>query len=118
MFRNGIYKVCYGPASIDDGPLEDALAVMRNGRLIGSDRHGCVFVGEPMCGVGPHETIRIQLTIPPGGELVTGFRAGQHGATLHLRGQFDPTLNVQTSMIDIEGERIALHVSYLGPLPD
>ncbi len=118
MFRNGIYKICYGLPSDTGGLEEHALAVLRDGKLIGSDRHGSVFVGEPVCSTGPLESFRIQLTIPPGGELITGYRAGPQGSILSLRGQFDPTLNIQTSRVDVAGGQVELRVAYLGPLPE
>lgn len=118
MFRNGIYKISYGLPSDEAGLEENAIAVLRAGRLIGSDRHGAVFTGEPMCCTGPLETIRIQLTLPPGAELVTGYKAGPLGSILNLRGQFDPALNVQTAMIEVAGQKIEVNVAYLGPVPE
>ena len=60
MFRNGIYKISYGLLSDGTEATEHAIAVLRGGRLIGSDRHGAVFNGEPLCSAGPLENIRIQ----------------------------------------------------------
>ena len=122
MFRNGIYKISYcqpvADRDIDWSLSEHALAVMRESKLIGADRHGAVFVGEPIHSSEALETIRVQLTVPPGGELVNGARVGPQGASITLRGQFDPTLVIQTTHIDLEGVNIALCVQYLGPLPE
>lgn len=122
MFRNGIYKITYGePASgstAEWSSRDHALAVMREGKLIGADRYGAVFVGEPVLSSGPLEAIRIQLTIPPGGELVNGFRAGPQGASMTLRSQFDPAKDDQSTIVDFAGADVALRVQYLGPLPE
>lgn len=118
MFRNGIYKVSYRSA-LDPGSFpQDALALMRNGKIIGADRHGGVFTGEPRCGPGDLETLKLDFGVPPGGELVTGYVAGSNGATIDILGRFDPRLDQQTSMIDIGGAPVEVSVAYLGPLPE
>lgn len=118
MFRNGIYKIYYRDPLDQNGPYEDALAVMRDGKIIGADRHGGVFNGEPRCALGLLETLHVELTVPPGGELVTGWVAGAAGASLAIRGRLDPVRDHQSAVVDIGGEAVEVVVSYLGPLPD
>ena len=54
MFRNGVYKVCYRSPLDEPGFHDHALAVMRDGKIIGSDRMGGVFnrgrTLRPTCG--------------------------------------------------------------------
>ncbi|MEQ1671527.1 MAG: hypothetical protein ABL893_11765 [Hyphomicrobium sp.] len=117
MFRNGIYKVSYRSKDDPSSFPQDALALMRNGKIIGADRHGGVFTGEPVCGGGPLESLKLNFTLPPGGELVTGYVAGAGGACLDLNGRFDPALDRQTATVEICGAPVEVVVTYLGPLP-
>jgi hypothetical protein len=118
MFRNGIYKIFYRDPADEDGSFEDALAVVRNGKVIGADRYGGVFTGEPRCALGLLETLKLQLNMPPGGELVTGYVAGPSGVSLDIIGRLDPMRDNQTAVVEIGGEPVELVVSYLGPLPE
>jgi hypothetical protein len=122
MFRNGIYKIDYRNPLEDGGACDDALVVVRDGKIIGADRHGGIYTGEPRCFAasknGPEESIALQLTAPPGGELINGITAGPAGASFELTGRFDPALDRQTTVIDVGGAPIELVVSYLGPLPE
>lgn len=121
MFRNGIYRIDYRNPLDHEAPGDDALVVMRDGRMIGSDRYGGVFSGaarrSPLPPLGPKETIGVQMTVPPGGSLVTGHKAGPTGATIDILGRLDPALDHQTATIDVAGHPVELRVSYLGPLP-
>ena len=118
MFRNGIYKVCYRSPMDDDGFAEDALAIFRGGKIIGSDRHGGVFVGGPGRRSADGEDVSVELTVPPGGELVTGMIAGPAGATLTINGCFDPCKLGQFAVVDVGGAPVEIQLSYLGPLPE
>ena len=122
MFRNGIYKIDYRNPREDNGPHDDALIVVRDGRIIGADRHGGIYTGEPRRSNGSRdgskESIALQMTAPPGGELINGISTGPAGALFELLGRFDPTLDRQTVVIDVGGAPIELVVTYLGPLPD
>lgn len=117
MFRNGIYRVDYRNPNDESGPRDDALVVFRDGKIIGADRHGGVYAGSQQGAGAQLETIGLHLTVPPGGELVTGFVAGAEGATFNILSRLDPTLDRQTATIDLAGCAVELSVSYLGPLP-
>ena len=116
MFRNGIYKVGYRSPLHDEGSGENGFAIMRDGFIIGSDRLGAVFTGGP--GLGGCECVTVKLTVPPGGELITGFRAGPAGATLKVLTQLDPEKLSQTAIVEVAGEPVEIQVSYLGPVPE
>jgi hypothetical protein len=118
MFRNGIYKVCYRSPHDDDDFSEHALAVLRDGQIIGSDRLGGVFTGAPRCGSAADDCISVDLTVPPGGELVNGFVAGPAGATIQIKTRLDPEKIAQVAVIDVAGEPVEIQLIYLGPLPE
>jgi hypothetical protein len=121
MFRNGIYKVCYRSLLHDEGTGEHSYASVRDGHIIGSDRLGAVFAGTGLsggAGDGRDDVFDIELTIPPGGELITGLVAGPCGATLKLQSRLDPGKLSQFAVVDVAGSQVEIMVSYLGPLPE
>lgn len=120
MFRNGIYRIDYRNPLDNDAPGDDALVVVRDGRMIGSDRYGGVFSGtarRSLASFSRKETVGVQMTVPPGGALVTGRNAGPSGATIDIFGRLDPQLDHQTTTVDVAGHPVELRISYLGPLP-
>ena len=118
MLRDGVYRIYY--RSLDDpvfGP-EHALAVMREGSVIGSDPCGGVFTSLDGVDIDDPDIVRLRLTIPPCGELITGYLAGSDGATIEISGCFNPLASTQRSIIDVAGDPVEIEVLYLGPLPD
>jgi hypothetical protein len=117
MFRNGIYKVCYRSLQHDEGTGEHAYAIVRDGHIIGSDRLGAVFGGNGHMG-SSGAGVDIELTVPPGGELITGLVAGPLGASLKIQSKLDPEKLSQFAIVDVAGSPVEIMVSYLGPLPE
>lgn len=118
MFRNGVYKVCYRSPLDEPGFHDHALAVMRDGKIIGSDRMGGVFTGEERCAPRAGDSVSVKFTVPPGGELITGFVAGPKGANVKIKTPLDPEKLAQFAVIDVAGEPVEVEVIYLGPLPE
>jgi hypothetical protein len=118
MFRNGIYRVGYRSPDHNLGSSEHALAVVRDGNIIGSDQLGAVFTGET--GIWPtgDDDVAIELTVPPWGELINGFVAGPTGAKVKIRSRVDSAKTSQTFVVDVAGQPVEVELSYLGPLPD
>jgi hypothetical protein len=118
MFRNGIYKVFYrGPLDGCDFS-EHALAVLRDGHIIGADRLGGVFTGSPGMTATSCDSFNIELNVPPGGELVTGLVAGPAGATIKIKTRLDPEKIAQFVTIDVAGEPVEIELIYMGPIPE
>lgn len=118
MFRNGIYKIGYRSPNDDTGSGEHALAVLRDGRILGSDRLGAFFTGETGLWPTGEDDVAIELTVPPFGELINGFIAGPAGAKVKIRSRLDPAKTSQTFVADVAGQPVEVELSYLGPLPD
>ncbi len=118
MFRNGIYKIAYYSPGQQEFAADHALAVMRDGRFIGSDPLGGFYTGSSACGPSYLDVMTIELTMPPGGELVTGLIAGPSGATIKVRAELDASLNTQCAIVDVAGMPVHLQVTYLGPIPE
>lgn len=117
MFRNGIYRIDYRDTHDGSGPSDDALFVVRDGSIIGADRHGGVYSASQRQTVEALEGVRVQMTVPPGGALVTGKVAGGDGEHIDIATRLDATQNFQTATIDVAGRPVEISVSYLGPLP-
>ena len=116
--RDGVYRVYYRDLSDPLFGPEHALAVKRDGVVIGSDPCGGVFTSLDVTASDDPGTVRLRLTIPPRGELVTGYLAGSEGATIEISSRLSPTAATQRSMIDIDGDPVEIEVMYLGPLPE
>ena len=95
------------------------LAVLREGKVLGSDPLGAVFTGtyefDPARQLNK---VRLRLDVPADGVLVTGFSAGPSGATLDIVGAFAGTSAETTAFIQIAGAPVGVQIRYLGPLPN
>ncbi|MGQ0455940.1 MAG: hypothetical protein ACT4OU_02635 [Hyphomicrobium sp.] len=118
MVRDGLYKIVYPVSEQPLREFDEALAIVRRGRIFASDRHGGVYRGY---GAAPAEgqACRVALTaeVPAGGELVTGFDGGGDGALTAIFGDLDPCARRQHAVIHVAGAPLEIDVSYLGPLP-
>lgn len=120
MMDEGLYNLEYrrgGGRCDDEGG--SALAALRNGKILGSDRWGGVFMGsyeyDP---VTERNSVHLRLSVPPEGRLVTGFAAGPEGATLDVVGSFERAAPVTKAQALVAGEPIEVTMTYLGPLPN
>lgn len=117
-FRNGVYKILYDDGSPGSAG-EHALVVMRDGSFLGSDPNGGVFSGtvEDINNTAPG-SVSATLTVPPLGELVTGFRAGGAWAKVAVSGHLEANKLLQEAVVEIDGVPLAITLCYMGPLPD
>lgn len=118
MFRDGIYQVVCCTIGHADRVCDHFVASVRDGRILGSDGHGGLYLGHDGSTAQDYAA-RIQMTvqIPPDGVLITGLIAGPEGATLPLTGLLDASADRQKSIVNIAGEAVEIEVAYLGPLP-
>ena len=117
----GLYNVDYRTARVTDGAAGNgsALAVLRNGKILGSDRWGAVFMGSyEFDPVSETNAVHLRLHVPPEGELVTGFAAGPEGAILEVTGQFDRAAPVARTVAEVAGQPVEVTMTYLGALPN
>ncbi|MEO1207474.1 MAG: hypothetical protein AAFV45_14200 [Pseudomonadota bacterium] len=119
MLDDGVYSLDYRGENAGQAEAGDALAVLRNGRILGSDRWGGTFTGSYDFDAGAQSnTLHVRLAVPPGGMLVNGFSAGPDGATIEIVGQFDRAAPVSKTSVKIGGKPIDLQLTYIGPLPN
>ena len=106
-----------GDAAAPDG--DGALAVLRNGRILGSDRWGGVFMGsyeyDPVQEVSK---VHVRIDVPPEGMLVTGFSAGPAGAMIDIVAEFERATPIVTTMVEVAGHPLEVQLTYIGPLPN
>jgi hypothetical protein len=118
VLEDGIYGLRF--AASDNGEPEDSngLAVLRDGKVLGSDPGGAVFTGTYEFDVARQlNRVRLRLDVPPQGTLVTGFCAGPSGATLDIVGAFTGKAET-TAFVQIAGSSLGVQLTYLGPLPN
>lgn len=119
MFDEGLYSLRYAGRDGELTSADDALAVLRNGKILGSDRYGGLFTGSyEFDPANETNNMHVRLQIPPDGVLVNGFDAGPEGATIDIVGAFERAAPVSTTTVDIGGRPIDLHLTYLGAIPN
>ena len=120
MLDDGVYGLTFesgggaGPASPERG---EALAVLRGGRILGSDANGGVFRGCCRYDAARGEAVvEVSLAIPPDGVLLTGLEAGPGGAFLDVSGRFLPPKPVSSAVVDLGGVPVTVQLRFVGPL--
>lgn len=118
MFNEGIYGVSYKGEHMGLLDGDSGLAVLRNGKILGSDRGG-VFMGryeyDP---VHEHNRVHVRMQVPPEGELVTGFSAGPGGAIIDIVAAFERAAPVAAAVVEVAGRPVEIQLTYLAPLPN
>jgi transcriptional regulator with XRE-family HTH domain len=118
-FDEGIYGLNYTGEHAGQRDGGDALAVLRAGKIFGSDRWGGIFSGSYYFDPGQQTNqVHVRVQVPPDGELVTGFSGGQQGATVDIVAALGRAAPVATAVVDIAGQPVELKLTYLGPLPN
>ena len=124
MFDNGIYQLTFEstagrePEGLAIDNSAEALAVLRNGTILGSDCWGGVFSGSyEFDGSLSQNKVRLRVELPPESELITGLASGPEGATIDIAAALGPSGSVK-SIVEIGGCPVAIGWSFLGPLPD
>ena len=118
MLEDGIYRLDYRAQDAREEDGGQALAVLRDGKILGSDPWGGLFTG--LYDYDPRDCrnkVRLRFDVPPEGVLVTGFCAGPKGATLDIVGTFEPTAPKMVTVVELSGTPVEVQLTYLGPLP-
>ncbi len=119
MLDEGIYGLSYAGEHMGEVDQGNGLAVLRNGKILGSDRWGGVFAGsyeyDP---VSKTNNVHVRLEMPPDATLVTGFSSGPDGAVVDIVAAFERAAPVSSTVVEIAGTPVAIELTYLGPLPN
>lgn len=115
---DGVYSLTYLGTDCDQPCIARGLAVLRDGKILGSDRLGGVITGHYTYDPNREtNAVHVRLQIPDGGVLVTGFTAGDREVTLDIAGQFARAAPTSTSTVHVEGTPVDVRMTYLGALP-
>ena len=119
MLEDGLYGLHYAAAHGGEPGGARGLAVLRQGKVLGSDPWGAVFTGTYEFDAARQlNKVRLRLDVPPEGTLITGFSAGPAGATLDIVGAFQGNAPETAAVIQVEGASVSVQLTYLGPLPN
>ena len=119
MMEEGIYSLSYRGDTPGEDERDDALAVLRDGQILGSDRWGGLFTGSyEFDPIRQRGTVRVNLHVPPGGILVNGYVAGPDGSSVDLVATLEPPAPVSLTTVELNGRPLRLELTYIGPLPN
>ena len=118
MLADGIYRIQYHARAGGEDDGDSALAVLRDGRIMGSDKHGGMFLGtyrsDPASG---HANVNLRFDVPANGMLITGQSGGKRGRSLDIAIAFEPRQGTTKAVVDLAGQPVAVELSFVGPLP-
>lgn len=116
-FEDGLYSLSYGLAQPPAARSENALAMLRSGRIIGSDAGGGKFEGTyRFDSVRQTNHFHVWLRVPPLGMLMTGTGIGEAGAVVEVVADLERADPVASTVVHVEGRPLGLTLAYLGPL--
>lgn len=119
MLDEGIYTLDYRGEHMGQLDGDSALAVLRNGKILGSDRFGGVFAGSyEFDATNGRNKVHVRMQVPPGGELVNGFAAGPSGALIDIVAAFERAAPASKALVEVAGRPVEIQLTYLGPLPN
>ena len=116
--EDGLYAIQYlSPAESNDMDSA-ALAILREGHILGSDKFGGVFDGRLILDRdGGADRVVLKLRVPPGGCLVTGLCVGRAGAELEMRGKLHRSCSCWRGTLDVAGKTVEARFRFVGALP-
>lgn len=118
MLDEGLYGVTYEGGGNGLTEFGDALAFLRDGTILGSDRWGGLITGSyDIDETRKAAVVRVRFEIPPGGELVTGFAPGPSGGSVECYSEVPLAAPETTAVFEVKGQRLGVTLTYLGPAP-
>lgn len=119
MLAEGIYRIDYRSRAGYEGGDDCALAILRDGQIMGSDKHGGVFLGQYLPDPEMNrDVVTLRLEVPPGSTLITGFSAGAIGEVVDISAVFEAETGTAKAVVEIAGQPVDIELCFLGPLPN
>ncbi len=114
----GVYAIHYFREDVFIGAVGEALAVLRDVEIRGSDQFGGVFEGRIVNGGwnGP-DRVFLKLHIPAGGCFVTGYCVGGDGALVDISGALIGRDSNGGGTFEVICEKVEVRFRYVGPAP-
>lgn len=121
MLDDGVYGLSFAIRTADGmgkaAAQGEALAVLRQGHILGSDPYGSVFRGQCRYDAAQGcSIVEVRLAVPPNGVLLTGLEAGPEGAVLDVSGRFAPPQPVSSTVVDVGGVPMVVELRFVGRL--
>lgn len=117
--NEGVYALSYHGLDRGLRTEGEAIAILRNGNIMGSDRAGAIFRGTYIFDrFRATNKVHIQLSIPPAGMLVNGHAAGADGAAIDVVGEFRRKPCDTAIVLKVAGRPVEIQLNYLGPVPN
>ena len=117
VLRNGIYRVVYVNRNmINAAASAEALAVLREGQIFGSDQNGAVFTGHVGARTDEGTEVCLSVAVPPFGKTAVGFVAGPVGARFAIDARLCGGPMPETACLRIAGATFPITLCYVGPL--
>lgn len=116
MLSEGVYELDYHAAIANPAEIGSGLAMIRDGKILATDRCGSVFMGsydDDTCSAQGHVTVRLRFGP---GELVTGRAFDENGAEFEIVTMVAGRDKLEAT-IDVAGEFVKVRLTYIGPLP-
>ena len=116
MLTEGVYEMDYHAAVERPDVIGSGLALLRDGKILGTDRCGSVFIGSYDYDMASARgRVCMHLQFGPG-ELVTGLTLGDGG-------EFDIEAPIQVgdmieTTVDVAGAPVAIRLTFIGPPPN
>jgi hypothetical protein len=120
MYQDGLYELSYRSPTASGNDADSLLMVLRDGKILGSDRWGGVFLGSCVFDDNANQsTISVRLQIPPGGMLITDSIPRPDGDVIDIVFTLseDGELNTGSAVVDVGGEPVMIEFVYKGPVP-
>jgi transcriptional regulator with XRE-family HTH domain len=120
VFQDGLYSLTYATSSggYDKTDTKSGVALLRSGRIVGSDPGGAKFEGTyQFDSTRQTNHFHVWLRVPPAGELVTGPETGETGAMVEVIANLDRADPVASTVVHVGGRPLGLTLAYLGPVP-
>lgn len=118
--QEGVYSLRYGPtgAAAKPGDDGDGVALLKSGRIVGSDAGGGKFEGCYQFDTARQTFhFRVWLRVPPEGQLMAGSETAQAGALVEVVAEIDRPDPFSSTVAHVGGRPFSLTLAYLGPLP-
>ena len=117
-WENGVYAIQYCREDVFVDAEGKALAILRDGEILGSDQFGGVFEGRIVKGgANSADRVFVKLRIPPGGCLFIGYCAGGEGAVVDISGPLIGRGSNGGGTFEVIGEKVEVRFRYVGPAP-
>jgi hypothetical protein len=118
MLKDGLYELFYRPEATPEAAYDSLLLSLRNGKVLGSDRWGGVFLGRCLFDTATRlHKICVRLQVPPGGMLVTDNTPRDSGDVIEIVTAFDDNPRDGTGVVEVGGHLVRIALQFMGPVP-